>query len=144
MWENFYKSQQGYYPRDPSTQIIPTLGPKVFKYYLHWAIWIPRGRAKVCISDHMCEHGNTTSEPPCYWQTSNLSKIFQKIHGRIKRTVAHVVCFWLLLVVVASIGTSNRSVLHKYLGFFSPEGPSTRLQVAKATQIIVLGTLNLI
>ena len=30
------------YPRDPSTQIIPTLGPKVCKYYLHWAIWIPR------------------------------------------------------------------------------------------------------
>ena len=23
-------------------QIIPTLGPKVCKYYLHWAIWIPR------------------------------------------------------------------------------------------------------
>ena len=29
-------------PRDPSIQIIPTLGPKVCKYYLHWAIWIPR------------------------------------------------------------------------------------------------------
>ena len=28
--------------RDPSIQIIPTLGPKVCKYYLHWAIWIPR------------------------------------------------------------------------------------------------------
>ena len=28
-------------PRDPSIQIIPTLGPKVCKYYLHWAIWIP-------------------------------------------------------------------------------------------------------
>ena len=28
--------------RDPSTQILPTLGPKVCKYYLHWAIWIPR------------------------------------------------------------------------------------------------------
>ena len=28
-------------PRDPCTQIIPTLGPKVCKYYLHWAIWIP-------------------------------------------------------------------------------------------------------
>ena len=27
---------------DPSTQILPTLGPKVCKYYLHWAIWIPR------------------------------------------------------------------------------------------------------
>ena len=26
----------------PCTQIIPTLGPKVCKYYLHWAIWIPR------------------------------------------------------------------------------------------------------
>ena len=30
------------FPRDPSTQIIPTLGPEVCKYYLHWAIWIPR------------------------------------------------------------------------------------------------------
>ena len=28
--------------RDPSIQIIPTLGPKVCKYYLHWAFWIPR------------------------------------------------------------------------------------------------------
>ena len=32
------------YPRDPSIQIIPTLGPKACKYYLHWAIWIPRDR----------------------------------------------------------------------------------------------------
>ena len=24
------------------TQIVPTLGPTVCKYYLHWAIWIPR------------------------------------------------------------------------------------------------------
>ena len=30
------------YPRDLSTQIIPTLGPKVYRYYLHWAIWIPK------------------------------------------------------------------------------------------------------
>ena len=29
-------------PRDPCTQILPALGPKVCKYYLHWAIWIPR------------------------------------------------------------------------------------------------------
>ena len=28
--------------RDPSTQIIPTLGRKVCKYYLHWATSIPR------------------------------------------------------------------------------------------------------
>ena len=28
---------------DLSIQIIPTLGPKVCRYYLHWAIWIPRG-----------------------------------------------------------------------------------------------------
>ena len=27
---------------DPSMQIIPTLGPKVCKSYLHWAIRIPR------------------------------------------------------------------------------------------------------
>ena len=29
-------------PKDPSIQIIPTLGPEVCKSYLHWAIWIPR------------------------------------------------------------------------------------------------------
>ena len=29
-------------PGDPSVQIIPILGPKVYKYYLLWAIWIPR------------------------------------------------------------------------------------------------------
>ena len=29
---------QGLY-RDPSIQIIPTLGPKVYKYYPHWAVW---------------------------------------------------------------------------------------------------------
>ena len=29
-------------PRVPSLQIIPTLGPKVCKCYLRWAIWIPR------------------------------------------------------------------------------------------------------
>ena len=29
--------------RDPCEQIIPTLGPEVCKYYLHWVIWIPRG-----------------------------------------------------------------------------------------------------
>ena len=31
------------YPRDPSIQIIPTLGATVRECYLHWAIWIPRG-----------------------------------------------------------------------------------------------------
>ena len=30
--------------RDPSIQIISTLGPKVYKYYLHWAFWIPRAK----------------------------------------------------------------------------------------------------
>ena len=29
-------------PKDPSIQILPTLGPKLCKYYLHWATWIPR------------------------------------------------------------------------------------------------------
>ena len=28
--------------KDPSIQILPTLGPKVCKYYPHWAIWSPR------------------------------------------------------------------------------------------------------
>ena len=27
--------------RDPSIQIITTLGPEACKHYLHWAIWIP-------------------------------------------------------------------------------------------------------
>ena len=31
-------------PGDPSIQIIPTLGPKVHDYHLHWATWIPRVR----------------------------------------------------------------------------------------------------
>ena len=26
--------------KDPSIQTIPTLAPKVCKYYLHWAVWI--------------------------------------------------------------------------------------------------------
>ena len=30
------------YPRAPSTQIVPTLGSKVFKWYLLWVIWSPR------------------------------------------------------------------------------------------------------
>ena len=29
-------------PEDPSIQIIPRLGPKVYKHYLHWSIWILR------------------------------------------------------------------------------------------------------
>ena len=29
-------------PEDPSIHIIPTLGPKVCKYYLHSAMWILR------------------------------------------------------------------------------------------------------
>ena len=27
-----------WFPRDPSIQILPAWGPKVCKYYLHWAI----------------------------------------------------------------------------------------------------------
>ena len=30
-------------PRDPSIQTLPTLGPNVYNYYLHWAMWILRG-----------------------------------------------------------------------------------------------------
>ena len=37
-------------PRNPSIQILPTLGPKVCKYYLHWAIWIPRERSEIYVS----------------------------------------------------------------------------------------------
>ena len=34
-----------YIPRAPSIQTIPTLGPKVCKYDLLWAIWSPSPRA---------------------------------------------------------------------------------------------------
>ena len=30
-------------PRDPSIEIIPTLGPKDCEFCLHWAIWILKG-----------------------------------------------------------------------------------------------------
>ena len=30
---------KGVIPRDPSTWILPALGPNVFRYYLLWAIW---------------------------------------------------------------------------------------------------------
>ena len=30
------------YPKDPCIQMMPTLGPKVCKYHLHWATRIPR------------------------------------------------------------------------------------------------------
>ena len=42
--------------RDPSIQIIPTLGAKVYKYYLHWAIWIPRGiqHLRKCHDQRLC------------------------------------------------------------------------------------------
>ena len=30
--------------RDPRIQIMPTLDPKVYKDYLHWAIWFVRVR----------------------------------------------------------------------------------------------------
>ena len=33
------------YPGDPNIQIMPILGRKVRKYYLHWALWIFRPRA---------------------------------------------------------------------------------------------------
>ena len=42
--------------RDRSIQIIPTLGPKVCKYDLHWAIWIPREMDR--------SHTNLALSPP--------------------------------------------------------------------------------
>ena len=30
-----------------SIQMIPTLGPKLCKHYLHWATWIPRVRIRL-------------------------------------------------------------------------------------------------
>ena len=48
------------YPRDQSIQILPTLGPKDCKYYLHWAIWIPREREATvylvrAVAKELCE-----------------------------------------------------------------------------------------
>ena len=36
------------YPGDPCIQIISTLGPKVCRYYLHWALWILRATHQDC------------------------------------------------------------------------------------------------
>ena len=49
-------------PRDPSIQILPTLGPKVCKHYLHWAIWIPRGLARVAATGADGSVGNIGQE----------------------------------------------------------------------------------
>ena len=38
--------------RDPCTQRIATLGPKVCKYYLHWATWILWVKMKACAVSH--------------------------------------------------------------------------------------------
>ena len=35
------------YPGDPSMQIMASLWPDVYRYYLLWAIWIPRVRVGI-------------------------------------------------------------------------------------------------
>ena len=39
------KPYSNYYPRALSIQIVPTLGSKVYIYYLLWAFWSPWGKA---------------------------------------------------------------------------------------------------
>ena len=53
-------------PGDPSIQIIPTLGPTVCKYYLHWAIWIPRvgQRLRLYHPDRLKSSGGVLSKVP--------------------------------------------------------------------------------
>ena len=36
------------YPSPPSIHIVPTLGSKVYKYYLLWTIWSPRVIVYTC------------------------------------------------------------------------------------------------
>ena len=60
---------------------LPTLGPEVCKYYLHWAIWIPRARVwgeveRACIESPwvvymyrgfrgICRTGRLRARPCC-------------------------------------------------------------------------------
>ena len=46
-------------PGDPSLQVISTLGPKEYAYYLLWAIWIPR----VCKSGTVVFVGQLAAGP---------------------------------------------------------------------------------
>ena len=42
-------SLEGVYSRAPNLLLLPTLGPKVYKHHLHYAIWNPR-----IIGDRIC------------------------------------------------------------------------------------------
>ena len=56
-------------PWDPSTQILPTLGPKVCNHYLHWAIWSLRAIAQgpdSCSTAAFDSRGpHQVGRPPC-------------------------------------------------------------------------------
>ena len=54
-------------------QIVPTLGPKVYKYYLLWAFWSPREIATTSvlvvsyyISSKPPKVGNRTEDNECW------------------------------------------------------------------------------
>ena len=66
---------------DPSTQMISTLGPKVCKCYLHWAIWIPRAIQKSSKRNTsiLVTPSNLTLNTPSLGKWSSLS---QKQHGQ--------------------------------------------------------------
>ena len=53
--------QAGCIPRDPSITSMPTLGPKVCKHYLLWAIWVPG----VVFLGHMCRGHKEGSQEGC-------------------------------------------------------------------------------
>ena len=57
-------------PRDPSIQIIHTLGPKVCKQYMHWSFWILRVRVfSTCevLSSGLVEGNNLAAERCFFW-----------------------------------------------------------------------------
>ena len=63
-------------PSHPTIQIIPTLGPNVCKYYLHWAIWIPRqfrlaGKRLLCATIGSRSSLPSDGDPNTQMQTSN-------------------------------------------------------------------------
>ena len=52
---------------DPGIQIVPALGLKVSKYYLHSAIWIPRAvsMGEVIIKHRCCKDSSSEVLPNC-------------------------------------------------------------------------------
>ena len=77
-------------PRDPSNQVIPTLGPKVYEYYRLWAIWI----ARECRYE-TCNQPNSTEFRPAEgfgWMASNDCSTGSRAHNnRLSRSAGSVI-----------------------------------------------------